>query len=227
MNKQLTKKTIGIAASAALIATLAMSSSAFAGHNNGKGSDNGQKGSIKILSICDLNKDTGTLRVWTKIDDTSSDPAYGAELDSLFVQATQKIGTGKLQTDTDIPGGMGSTDPEFADAPIPDVSRFDDCRNAIGDPARPASCNEVPVSVCGLSPDARAVNATIEVLINGIHNAKEVRSECDYQGEDADGNCIGETLYFSVFETQCSDDPMTDANEKASLNVWNQAITCP
>jgi hypothetical protein len=222
MNKQLTKKTIGIAASAALIATLAMSGSAFAGHNNGKGSDNGQKGSIKIFSICDLNKDTGDLRVWTKIDDTSGNPAYGAVLDSLFVQAVQRIGTGKYLSISPISGGTGSAPPVFADPPIPDVSRFDDCRSAT--PA--LSCNEVRVSVCDLDPNARSVNADIEVLIDGIHNNKETRYDCENDDYNEDGTCVGETLGgpWSVFEANCSDDPMTDVSEVASLNVWKQDI---
>jgi hypothetical protein len=220
MNKQLTKKTIGIAASAALMASLALSGSAFAAPGNGNGGANGKKGSIEILSICDLNKASGDLTVWTKIVDTSSDPAnYGANLDSMFVQAYEKVGTGKSQSTNDL-GLPGSTDPEFDD----DFS-FDDCRDAVKNGTlMPDSCNEITRSVCGLSAGARSVNADIEVLIDGIHNNKEVRFECDYQGADADGNCIGETFYWSVFTANCSDDPLTDADEMAGLNVWKKDV---
>ena len=224
MNKQLTRKTIGIAASAALMASLALSGSAFAAPGNGNGGANGKKGSIEILSICDLNKASGDLKVWTKIVDTSSDPVnYGAELDSMFVQAFEKVGTGKSQSTNDLGLLPGSTDPTFDD----DFS-FDDCRYAATyGLTSPASCNEVTRSVCGLTAGAaRSVNADIEVLIDGIHNNKVIRYDCDDQGENPDGTCKGETLGgpWSVFTANCSDDPLTDADEMASLNVWKQAV---
>jgi hypothetical protein len=210
MNKQLTKKTIGIAASAALMASLAFSGSAFAAPGNGKAVKNGPKGSISILSVCDLNKASGNLRVWTKIVDTSSDPVnYGAELDSMFVQAYEKVGTGRSQSTNDL-GLPGSADPTFDDDFL-----FDDCRDAATNgTVMPDSCNEVHVSVSP-SACARSVNADIEVLIDGIHNNKETREVLD-----GDGNF---DKYVSVFTAQCSDDPETGANEMASLNVWNKA----
>ena len=97
MNKQLTKKTIGIAASAALIASLAVSGSAFAAPGNGNGGANGKKGSIEILSICDLNKTSGKLTVWTKIVDTSSESAYGADLDSYTDHVDQMVSDQKKE----------------------------------------------------------------------------------------------------------------------------------
>ena len=222
MNKQLTKKTIGIAASAALMASLALSGSAFAAPGNGNGGANGKKGSIEILSICDLNKTSGKLTVWTKIVDTSSESAYGADLDSLFVQGVEKIGTGKNQTTSPITGSKGEATPVFAN----DLT-FDDCRYAAATEGvkMPKSCNAVDVSVSGRDACARSVNADIEVLIDGIHNSKETRYECDGAGEKEDGTCVGETLGgpWSVFTASCSDDLETDANEMASLNVWDKA----
>lgn len=156
MNKQLTTKTIGIAASAALIASLAFSGSAFAG----KGWNNGQKGSISVQSVCYLNDDK-SLTVKTIIMDASS-RLGDAMLDSMTVQAMEKYqGKWSDPANSDTVGAPAMVDPVFTTDPY-----FANCD--------PVSCNEVTIPVCpGLTDDAKSVNAVIDVWIKGEHNNKE------------------------------------------------------
>ena len=96
-----------------MLLPLAFTGSAVAG----KYDNNGQKGSISVLSKCTLNDDK-SLTVETIIMDASSVPG-NADLDSMLVQAVGK-GAGKWSTATDV--GMRTevenpvftTDPYFA-----------------------------------------------------------------------------------------------------------------
>jgi len=190
MNKQLTKKTIGIAASAALIASLAISGSAFAGGNGGA---NGQKGSITLTSVCTIEADK-SLTVRTIITDASSVPG-DAVLDSMEVTAVDKT-SGKF-ADTQPLASAGVVAPTFTSSPL-----FADC-DVNGD------CNDVNIPLCPPAPraDARSLNAVIDVFIKGEHNNKDYDPVND----------------VSLFTTNCSDDPETDVDEVALLNIGNQS----
>lgn len=196
MNKQLTKKTIGIAASAALMATLAFSSSAYA--DPGNGVKNGPKGSIGLFSICYIETEaeygvevpTPYLRVETTVTDESS-VLGDATLAGMTVQAKEKYkGT---WNDPDNFAPIGDPDvsyPVLAGVPpkAEVTSRIPLCQSAMGNDT--------------LSADARSVNALITVEITDEHNNK------------TDG-----------FTARCSDDPDTYyVDEVAELNVWKQDI---
>jgi len=88
MNKQLTKKAIGIAASAALIATVALSSAASAAPGGNP------KSSIGVDTWCEIkpgDEAVGDMTVHIKIEDKSSGIAYGnTYLQSVVVEAAAK-----------------------------------------------------------------------------------------------------------------------------------------
>jgi hypothetical protein len=74
MNKQLMKKTIGIAASAALMASVALSGSALAGPGKGP------QASAGISTWCEITGEReGDMTVFIRTEDKSSGVAYGAE----------------------------------------------------------------------------------------------------------------------------------------------------
>ena len=90
MNKQLTKKTIGIAASAALMASLAVSSSALA---NGK--KKGPQASAAVSTWCEITDErAGDMTVYIRTEDKSSGEAYGMEdiADTTVVLQTKDRG---------------------------------------------------------------------------------------------------------------------------------------
>jgi hypothetical protein len=194
MNKQLTKKTIGIAASAALIASLAVSGSAFAGPGN----NNGPKGSIGLYSICYIETEAEIgvdvpapyLRVETTITDESS-VLGDATLDGMVVQAREKYKGPWSNPDNfqDI-GDPDVSYPELAGAPPAAhvTSRIPLCQSAMGNPT--------------LTKDARSVNALITIQITDEHNNKEMgfTARCS---DDPD------TYYV---------------DEVAELNVWKQNL---
>lgn len=97
MNKQLTKKTIGIAASAALIASVALSGSALAAPPGkdkpakNEDIDNGDRTSISIYQTCDI--DNGDLKVHVSImDNNAGTDKATATLKSVTVQGLEKTG---------------------------------------------------------------------------------------------------------------------------------------
>ena len=72
MNKQLTKKVIGIAASAALMGTVAFSGSAMAGK--------GPQASAGVSTWCAItDEEAGEMTVYIRTEDKSSGEAYGME----------------------------------------------------------------------------------------------------------------------------------------------------
>lgn len=80
MNKQLTKKTIGIAASAALMASVALSGSALAGPPADKGNKQGPQASASVSTWCEIsNEAAGDMTVHIRTEDKSSGEAYGME----------------------------------------------------------------------------------------------------------------------------------------------------
>ena len=89
MNKQLTKKTIGIAASAALMATMAFSTTAYAERGGNK---QGPQASLDVMTVCNIDADAGELIV----DVTITDPNEGTDkaqavLDTVEVQGLKKF----------------------------------------------------------------------------------------------------------------------------------------
>ena len=97
MNKQLTKRTIAIAASAALMASVALSGSALAAPP-GKGKpeknpdiETGDRTSISIYQTCDIDK--GNLKVHVSImDNNAGTDKAKASLKSVTVQGLEKTG---------------------------------------------------------------------------------------------------------------------------------------
>lgn len=179
MNKQLTKKTIGIAASAALMASLAISGSAFAAPGGGKAVKNGPKGSIELFSVCYV--EGKFLRVDTTITDTSSVPG-DATLAGMSVQAQEKF-SGRERYDI---GDAVVADPELeygtasAEVTIP-------------------LCTALDPETATLSPDAKSVNAEITVWITDDHNNKEEGfiARCS---DDPDTPYVDEVAELSVFK---------------------------
>lgn len=194
MNKQLTKRTIGIAASAALMASLAVSGSAFAGKND----NNGQKGSIGLFSVCyietvaeyGVDVPAPYLRVETTVTDESS-VLGDATLAGMTVQAKEKY------------KGTWNDESNFAPIGDPDISY----PVLAGDPPKVAVTSRIPLcqSAMGndtLSADARSVNALITVEITDEHNNK-------MDGFTARCSDDPDTYYV---------------DEVAELNVWKQGI---
>lgn len=80
MNKQLTKKIIGIAASAALMASLAISGTALAGPGGDNSNKQGPQASAAVSTWCEItNEAAGEMTVFIKTEDKSSGVAYGME----------------------------------------------------------------------------------------------------------------------------------------------------
>ena len=78
MNKQLTKKTIGIAASAALMASVAFSGTALAGPGNKGGNKQGPQASASVSTWCEISdEEAGDMTVYIRTEDKSSGDAYG------------------------------------------------------------------------------------------------------------------------------------------------------
>jgi hypothetical protein len=183
MNKQLTKKTIGIAASAALMASLAFSGSAFAAPGNGKAVKNGPKGSISVFSICYLEADdpaNAMLRVETTITDTSSVPG-DATLKGMEVQAQEKIGKNRYDI-----GDVATADPVLEDGVAEVSTTLPLCTSLLGDKDT-------------LSADAKSANAEITVWITDDHNNKEdgFISRCS---DDPDTLYVDEVAQLNVFK---------------------------
>jgi hypothetical protein len=89
MNKQLTKKTIGIAASAALMASVAFSGSALAGPGNKGGNKQGPQASASVTAYCNIVDEM--LVVDITFEDKSSGIAE-AMVATAEVQGEQKDG---------------------------------------------------------------------------------------------------------------------------------------
>ncbi len=195
MNKRNTKLT-KIASLAAMLLPLAFSGSAVAGKND----NNGQKGSITVASLCKINADK-SLTVQTIIMDASSVPG-DAILDSMEVTAVDK--TSGKNADTSPLASEKVQYPTFTSSPF-----FADCK-ANGD------CNEVTIKLCPPEPRiaARSLNAVTEVFIKGEHNNKETQVRYDEYGNP---------YVVSLFESNCTDDPETEEDEVALLNIGNQS----
>ena len=111
MNKQLMKKTIGIAASAALMASVGFSGSALArpGDNNKGGNKQGPQASAGVSTWCEITDEAaGEMTVYVSVEDQSSGVAFGfVQLATTVVQGLTKS---KGNAWDDIPGAIASPD---------------------------------------------------------------------------------------------------------------------
>jgi hypothetical protein len=137
MNKQLTKKLIGIAASAALIGSVAFSGSAMAGKGGNK---QGPQASAGVSTWCEISDEAaGDMTVHVTVIDKSSGEAFG------FVQVATAVVQGLTKDKgpvwDDILGATASPDLVVA----PD--------------------QEVTINVCG-SDLGKAINAETTIILD-------------------------------------------------------------
>jgi hypothetical protein len=94
MNKQLTKKTIGIAASAALMASVVLSGSALAGPGKKGGNKKGPQVSASVSTWCEITDEVnGVMRVNIRTEDKSTgDAADQAVIAAAHVNLVTKDG---------------------------------------------------------------------------------------------------------------------------------------
>ena len=172
MNKQLTKKTIGIAASAALM-TAALSATAVAGPDN---PNKGPKASIKVAAWCDVEVNSegdALLNVHTLVRDSGGPVEAVLLVDMNSIQAYQGVGNNR-RGDKFSP--LSDTDGKLETVP-----------SAIG-----VIENHEPINLCaaGMDPAANAANALVTVEIAGGH--KTFTAMCGNHDLDGDG-------YLDVF----------------------------
>ncbi len=161
MNKQLTKKTIGIAASAALMAA-ALSATAVAGPGN---DNKGPKASIKVAAWCEVesrNLIDATLIVNTLVTDAGGD--VSAEITDSSITPVQGVGNNR-GGDKFIP---------LTDATVAGPSRIGDVETV-----------EIDLCAAGMSSAANAANAMVSVEIVGGH--KIFTAMCSDHDLDGDG----------------------------------------
>ena len=166
MNKQLTKKTIGIAASAALMASLAASGSALAAPGNGNGPNKqGPQGSIGVMNTCEVDDSNiydVLLIVTTTITDKSSGDGVATIIqDGFTVQAMQKFGGRYL---FEVGDAQMSTPTLPEDGSVEFQSTIHLCQDG--------------VEFEGLDPLAKAANAETTVMIDDGHKVEGWISRC-------------------------------------------------
>lgn len=162
MNKQLTKKTIGIAASAALMASVAFSSSALAAPGGVKGSNKqGPQASLDVMTVCTIDEAAGELIV----DITITDPNEGTDkaqavLESVDVQGLKKYrGNDWMHSDDSWESLMGDT-----------------CED--GSAVMIGTTCTVRLDVCSDLGNAKAVNAETTVTLQGPSSKETYLSRC-------------------------------------------------
>jgi hypothetical protein len=160
MNKQLTKKTIGIAASAALMAA-ALSTTAVAGPPANKG----PKASITVAAWCDVeprNLTDATLVVNTLVTDAGGE--VSAEITDSSITPVQGVGNNK----------RGDKFMPLEGATIAGPSLIGDVETV-----------EIDLCAAGMSSAANAANAMVSVEIVGGH--KIFTAMCSDHDLDGDG----------------------------------------
>jgi len=164
MNKQLTKKTIGIAASAALMATVALSGSALAAPGGNNSNKQGPQASLDVFTVCNIDPDAGELIV----DVTITDPNVGldkatAVLESVKVQGLQKVR-----------GNVWSRGADSWD------SATDFCiDDPYGSPIAVGTTCTIRLDICTGLANSKAVNAETTVEISGLFDGDVVGSSKD------------------------------------------------
>jgi hypothetical protein len=144
MNKQLTKKAIGIAASAALTAA-ALSSTAVADRGN---SNKGPKASIDVSVWCDVapaNLTDATLIVNTLVTDSGGE--VNAKITDSSITLVEGVGNNRGN------------------------NKFSAFGGAVDGPSEIGDVKTVPLDLCaaGMDSAANAVNAMVSVSIVGGH----------------------------------------------------------
>jgi hypothetical protein len=161
MNKQLTKKSIGIAASAALIASVALSGSALAGPGGNNSNKQGPQASLDVMTVCNIDEYAGDLIV----DITITDPNAGTDkaqavLESVTVQGLKKYrGNEWMLSDDKWESLMGDTCEDGASVMIG------------------TTCT-VRLDVCSNLGNAKAVNAETSVTLQGPSSKETYLSRC-------------------------------------------------
>lgn len=158
MNKQLTNKTIGIAASAALMATMAFSTTAYAERGGNK---QGPQASIDVFTVCHIDDAAGELIVDITITDKNAgtDKAQ-AVLDSVIVQGLKKFrGNEWMHSDDSWDNLMGDT-----------------CED--GSAVMIGTTCTVRLDICSSLGNARAVNAETSVTVQGPSSKDTYLSRC-------------------------------------------------
>jgi len=185
MNKQLTKKTIGIAASAALMASVAFSSSALAapggnGNGNGPKDGNGPQGSIAVTNTCEvtvnpIDKSDVVLTLTSVIEDKSTGDGAATNV-AWSAQAQEKYKGRDLYAIGDVQTAFYAGIPEENGVKtVTVVKTFDLCD---------ASSETVEVNgdfvpkYPGMSTYAKAANAQTTVMIDDGHKVEGWISRC-------------------------------------------------
>jgi hypothetical protein len=155
MNKQLTKKTIGIAASAALMAA-ALSATAVAGPDN---PNKGPKASIKVAAWCDVDVNydgDAFLNVHTLVRDSGGPVQAVLLVDKNSIQAYEGVGNNRK-------GEKFSPLSAIVDGI--DLGKLENVPSVIGDIQ-----HHEPINLCeaGMDPAANSANALVTVeIVNG------------------------------------------------------------
>ena len=199
MNKQLTKKTIGIAASAALMATMAFSTTAYAERGGNK---QGPQASLDVMTVCNIDADAGELIV----DVTITDPNVGTDkaqavLESVKVQGLQKAG-GKGKGSNTWMTGSDDWDSMY------DLCNDDPADPYDGDPIEIGTTCQIKLDICANLGSSKAVNAETTAMISGLADGVPVDSS--------------RTEYTSL----CKDDPYTEDVNEAILKVADYPGLC-
>jgi hypothetical protein len=183
MNKQLTKKLIGIAASAALVGSVALSGTAIAGPGggNGGGKGKGPQASLGVTTVCFINEATDELDIYLTITDKSSGSAT-AELGSVTIQGEYK-----------------STGPVWSDIPNSQIVDGDSTDPANNPTQIGLGQTMVSIPLCDMPMSAKAVNALTSVTLNGAASKDEYTSRCK---DDPD------TPYVNEANLKVADYPM-------------------
>lgn len=161
MNKQLTKKTIGIAASAALMAA-ALSATAVAGPGN---DNKGPKASIKVAAWCAVEPRAltdATLIVNTLVTDAGGE--VSAEITDSSITPVEGVGNNR---------GRDKFNP-LEEATVAGPSLIGDVETV-----------EIDLCAAGMSSAANAANAMVSVEIVGGH--KIFTAMCGEHDLDGDG----------------------------------------
>ena len=153
MNKQLTKKTIGIAASAALMASMAFSGSALAGHNDNHNSNKqGPQQSLDVFTVCEIDQYNDEIDIRIELTDKSSGEAVAA-LGNVTVLGKEK-----------------NTGQKWYDSGFAWDSDFDTCQDEYGNDIGPIEIGKVchvslPVN-CATLDNNKALNAETTVVLD-------------------------------------------------------------
>jgi hypothetical protein len=183
MNKQLTKKTIGIAASAALMAS-ALSATAFAGPPKGP------KPSIAVVNVCDVVYDDTTGAPLLKVDTTITDTKYPTGLTPQLIADDPATGakgiefTSVLGIGSNAGGGKKPSEPKWY---VAEMGRTGDSIPT-GDIEESVTFTSY-FSLCDdpRTKEANAANSLVTVKIVGGHKEEGWTSYCSDVDTDGDG----------------------------------------